>query len=302
MKISYRNNIVIALIFLVQSLAFVIFSTPAEAHNDFTSHQILKGIGDAHRALMDLKNGMGRSVFTLYAMPNSTVSVLGSKNSGVKEIDGKFGTAFIPACEFCNGRYLLTNKHVSDLSDIKQKHKEHLAEIIVFPPEIHFELKEGYKAVDPEGVSFGVSLVAVSATDDIALFRFDNPPNPPRKSFIFQDETDIDTDFSYIGIVGSPSGISDTLRTGTRARNELDDCGGDEGREYLMVTALTSPGNSGGFVYNFETDKVNGMVMGALTFDGVKTGLACAVPASVIIKFLQETLPLRKKAEAVNGG
>ncbi len=258
-------------------------------------HKVLKAIGDAHRALMD-KNGSGKFSFTLYTIPNSVVTAGESgKNKGkVTELGWKQGTAFIPQCELCNGRYLLTNKHVTDSNKIKKEATDAIGNLVNFPPGVTLHLGESYKAVDVSGITFLVFVVAVSTTDDIALLRFDKKISPMREGFVLQDESEIS--FSLLGLSGSPFGISDTLRTGSAMKVGLNDCN-DPGHKYFLVDMFISSGNSGGALYNFESDKVNGMIA-----RGDSTGIACGVPASALIKFLKETLPLRKKAEMVSGG
>jgi S1-C subfamily serine protease len=287
MKISYVRTI--SVFFL--SLTLFVFNIPASAHNNPSSHNVFKGMGDGYRAVMSKRKGMGGSVFTLYVELNAVIAN-GTSESASKNLVTKLGTAFIPYCKGCDGRFLLTNRHVADINKVKKEYDEKIHDLLNFPPEVTLDVKETYKAVDSSGVTFLVSLMSISDSIDAALFRFDTEPNPPRKSFILQDENEIS--FSPVGVLGSPLEISNMLGTGNIARVKTHECTGDEKQEYLVITAPLNPGNSGGPIYNFESDKVNGMATLYLTSNGGNSLISCGVPASLLIKFLDENLSPRK--------
>ncbi|MBI2120319.1 MAG: trypsin-like peptidase domain-containing protein [Parcubacteria group bacterium] len=135
-------------------------------------------------------------------------------------------------------------------------------------------------------------LVNLSDSTDVALFRFQKKSLTHRKSFPLEDADQ--NSFSLIAAPGSPLGIDNTLGGGHIARTALYYNCDDEHRGYILsVMPSVNPGNSGGPFFNLETDKVNGMVT-AIRTGGVNNSMACIIPASALIKFLEETRPLRK--------
>lgn len=258
----------------------------ATAHDNPSSHEAYKGMGDGFRALMS-KSGYGRSVFTLYVNLDVIITNESGKNATDNLVE-KLGTAFI-----VRGK-LLTNKHVADVSDIKKEYVKRINKLYsdLNPPQkvtLHF--LESYKAVDSSNVTFLVSLVKMSDSIDAALFQFEKP-DPFRKSFILQDESE--GLFSPVATPGSPLGISNMVGFGYNARAELYDECGDNKEKYLLFMASLNPGNSGGPLYNLETDKVNGITTGYLGTKDHNSMISCAVPASLLIKFLDENLSSRK--------
>lgn len=266
----------------------VAFSMIATAHDNPSSHDVYKGMGDGYRALMS-KKGYGRSVFTLYVNLDVTITNESGKNA-TDNLVGKLGTAFIVRDK------LLTNKHLADVSDIKKEYAKRINKLYsdLNPPQkVTLRFTESYKAVDSSDVTFLVSLVKMSDSIDATLFQFEKP-DPSRKSFILEDESE--SLFSPVAVPGSPLGISKMIGFGHIARVELYDECGDNKEQYLLFMSSLNPGNSGGPLYNLETDKVNGMVTAFLTTkNGGNSMISCATPASALIKFLDENLPSRKK-------
>lgn len=274
-------------VFFIVCLLFA-YCLPANAHDNPASHAMLKAWGDSSRALMS-KEGYGRSFFTLYTNLEVTVTNESGK-SVTQQLVEKLGTSFI-----VGGNFLLTNKHVADVDNIKKEYTEKINKVystLVPPQNVTLQFTESYKAVDSSNITFVVSLVKISDSIDAALFRFDKKLNPPRKSFALQDESE--SLFSPVAVPGSPLGISDVIGFGHIARAKLYECG-DEKQEYLLFISSINPGNSGGPLYNLETDKVNGMVTMFLTPNVGNNSISCAVPASLLMKFLDENLPSRKK-------
>lgn len=266
----------------------LVFITPTAAHDNLSSHNVFKGMGDGYRALMS-KDGYGRSFFTLYVNLDVTITNESGKSTTENLVE-KLGTAF-----YTNG-VLLTNRHVTDVAKRKKEYtkKVHALYSALSPPQtVSLRFSKSYKAVDSSGVTFLVSLPVSSDTIDAALFRFQTEPVSPPKSFILQDENEVS--FSPVAALGSPFDISNMLVTGNIARDKLYQCGDDKTREYLLFMSSINPGNSGGPLYNLETDKVNGMVTATLGENGNNSMISCAVPASALIKFLNENLLLRKK-------
>jgi S1-C subfamily serine protease len=284
-KYPYKYSYRISAFFLALLLAF---SIPAAAHDSLSSHSVFKGMGDGYRALMS-KDGYGRSFFTLYVNLDVTITNESGKSTTENLVE-KLGTAF-----YTNG-VLLTNSHVTDVTKRKKEYieKTHALYSALSPPQtVSLRFNKSYKAVDSNGVTFLVSLPVRSDTIDAALFRFQTEPASPPKSFILQDESEVS--FSPIAALGSPFDISNMLVTGNIARDKLYHCVNDKTQEYLLFMSSINPGNSGGPLYNLETDKVNGMVTAALEENGNNSMISCAVPASALIKFLNENLPPRKK-------
>jgi S1-C subfamily serine protease len=289
MKTKYLRGIAVFFLSLF-------FCAPTGAHDDLDSHAVFKGIGDGYRALMS-KTGYGESFFTLYVY----LDVVITNETGTKakqNVVQKLGTTFIPDCNGCGGNFLLTNNHVADVNEfkketIKEIHDQY--EALNPPQKVNLHFSKTYRAVDSSGVTFLVSLVKKSDSIDAALFRFEKEPNPPRKSFILQDEHEVS--FSPVGVIGSPLKRSNMLVPGNIARAGLSRCSGDKKQEYLLFMSSINPGNSGGPLYNFETDKVNGMVTAFLTSgeNGERNSMiSCAVPASALIRFLKENVPPKK--------
>ncbi|MBI2120318.1 MAG: hypothetical protein HYT94_01700 [Parcubacteria group bacterium] len=113
MKIIYSRGIAAFLLLFV-------FSFVAHAHNNETSHTVLQAIGDANRAVMDNKNGYGGSVFTLSGYLDVIITNEARKPKTI-HIGRHLGTAFIPECFGCKSEYLLTNRHVADFTEDKEK-------------------------------------------------------------------------------------------------------------------------------------------------------------------------------------
>ncbi len=275
----------ISALFLAILLAFTISAT---AHDDVNSHNIFKGMGDASRALMS-KEGYGRSVFTLYV--NLDVTIINESGKKAKqEIAGKIGTAFIVR----DDGFLLTNNHVIDAGKMRKEYSKKVRELystLAPPQRVTLRFKESYKAVDSSGVTFLVSVFKQSDSIDAAILRFEKI-DPSRKVFILEDESE--SLFSPIAVPGSPLGIPNMIGFGHIARAALDSACGDNKEEYLLFMSSLNPGNSGGPLYNLETDKVNGMVTAYLLSNGGNSMISCAVPASSLIKFLDKNLPPRK--------
>lgn len=263
-------------------------STPVAAHDNLSSHNVFKGMGDAYRALMS-KDGYGRSFFTVYV----NLDVTTTNESGKSTTQGlveKLGTAFYTQ------EVLLTNKHVTDVTSRKKEYskKVHALYAALDPPQrVDLHFTESYKAVDSSGVTFLVSPPVRSDAIDAAFFRFQTEPASPPKSFVLQNEDEVS--FSPVAALGSPFDISNMLVTGNIARDKLFQCGDDEKGGYLLFMSSINPGNSGGPLYNLETDKVNGMVTATIQENGNNSMISCAVPASALIKFLNENLsPIKK--------
>lgn len=269
------------------SITLAVIPVTASAHSDPFSHDVFRGIGNGYRALMS-KDGYGRSTFTLYVSLQATVTNE-SGRSAENELLTKLGTAFIIRSD----GYLLTNHHVADVDEIKKKYSEKMTafyESLSPPQKISIRFVEKYKAVDSSHISFPVALVAKSDSIDAAIFRFSDGYAQLRKAFILEDESR--SLFSPVAVPGSPLGISNVVGYGQMARAELYECGSD-GREYLLFISQINPGNSGGPLYNLETDKVNGMVTAFLKSDA-NNSISCAVPASLLIPFINKTLPPRR--------
>lgn len=285
MKTQYLRGL--AVFFLL-----VLFCMPVAAHEDLNSHRIYKGMGDGFRALMS-KDGYGGSLFTLYVHLDVKITNEMGK-SKTENLVVQLGTAFIPDCNGCQGRFLLTNNHVADVSKRKDEFAKeaHALYSKLNPPQsvtLHFT--EKYKVIDFQGITFLVSLVKRVESPDAALFQFENILSPRRKSFSLQDEGEVS--FSPVAVPGSPLDIPNTLGYGHIARDVLFGCG-DKNQNYLLFYGTINPGNSGGPLYNLETDKVNGMVTAYLSNDNNNSLISCAVPASALIKFLNENVPLKK--------
>lgn len=264
------------------------FSFSANAHNDANSHSVFKGMGDGYRALMS-KDGYGRSFFTLYVNLDVTVTNESGKKAAQNLVE-KLGTAF-----YTQG-VLLTNRHVTDVASRKKEYakKVHALYAALDPPQrVDLRFAESYKAVDSSGVTFLVSLPVRSDTIDAAIFRFQTEPVSPPKSFVLQSEDGVS--FSPIAALGSPFDISNMLVTGNIARDKLYHCSDDKAQEYLLFMSSINPGNSGGPLYNLETDRVSGMVTAYIEENGNNSMISCAVPASALIKFVNENLPSQKK-------
>lgn len=281
----------ISVFFLPALLICLLFSfcTLANAHNDTNSHKVFKGMGDASRALMS-KEGYGRSVFTLYVSLDATITNESGKNATENLVE-KLGTAFIVR----DDGFLLTNRHVADVSKIKKEFSEKLQALYsaLSPPQkVDLHFTESYKAVDSSGITFLVSVVKISDSIDAAIFQFQQTPALRRKSFALEDESE--GLFSPVAVLGSPLGISNVIGFGHIARTKLYGCG-DEKQEYLLFISPLNPGNSGGPLYNLETDKVSGMVTAYIVSNKGNSLISCAVPASLLIKFLNENLPPEKK-------
>lgn len=263
------------------------FTVPAVAHDNSSSHDVYRGMGDGFRALMS-KDGYGRSVFTLYVNLDVTITNESRKSATDKLVE-KLGTAFI-----VHDKFLLTNKHVADVSAIKKEYTKRIDKLysaLVPSQKVTLRFTESYKAIDSSNVTFLVSLIKMSDSIDAALFQF-TKTDLSRKSFIIQNESE--SLFSPVAVPGSPLGITNMVAYGQMARAELaDDCG-DKKQGYLLFMSSVNPGNSGGPLYNLETDKVNGIVTSYLGTSEHNSMISCAVPSSLLIKFLDENLPPRK--------
>lgn len=269
------------------ALLFV-FGIPAVAHDNSSSHNVFKGIGDGYRALMS-KEGYGRSLFTLYVSLDVTTTNESGKST-TEQIVGKLGTAF-----YVKG-FLMTNNHVVDVAKKREEYSKavHKLYAALSPPQtVRLQFAESYKAVDSSGVMFLVSPPIRSDSIDAALFQFKVAPMVPPKTFILQDEHEVS--FSPVAVLGSPLDISNMLAPGNIARAKLYQCTEDEKQDYLLFMSSVNPGNSGGPLYNLETDKVNGMVTAYLLNGEENSSISCAVPASALIKFVNENLPQKKK-------
>lgn len=150
------------------------------------------------------------------------------------------------------------------------------------------EVVEGtYILTGRDGTMYIAEIVAIDPENDLAILSI--AKGAPGKKFPFIEIERNALRYDSVIAIGSPFGFSFSVTEGiiSDPTRKLDD---EQKRILVQTNATLHPGNSGGPLVLLRNHRVAGVVIENYSPAPFGIGIAFAVPASVVAKFLDETI------------